>query len=80
MIEYSQETIEQLALIYENHGKPYTAKYIRKYGPEEELYGTIFTSADAEKAEARAKKCIEAGKTAKELGLPMNFEGVKDGS
>ncbi len=79
MIEYTPEAIEQLALIFEQHSKPFTAQYIRKYGPDEPLYGTVFSGADAIKSEERAKLCIEKGKTATELGLEMNFEGVKHG-
>ena len=80
MKEYSPDTIELLAVIAERHGKPYTAKYIRKYGPNEPLYGVVFTESDTLKSEERAKICIEAGKTATQLGLPMKFEGVKNGS
>lgn len=75
----SQKDIEYIAMTYEDDGYPYTAEYIRKYGPEEPLYGMIFTGSDVKKREERAKECLQKGKTATELGLPMNFEGVKSG-
>lgn len=75
-----KEIAELIASYYEDDGYIYTAQYIRKYGLKEPLYGVIFTDADVVKREEQAKRCMKEGKTAAELGIPMHFEGVKDGN
>ncbi|MCR5271999.1 MAG: hypothetical protein K6E13_03345 [Lachnospiraceae bacterium] len=51
-------------------GYEYTAQYIEKYGNDEPLWErAILDESDFEEREALAKQCIDAGKTATELGI-----------
>ena len=64
-----EEIKEMVANDMERHGWHYYAEYIRRFGNREPIVNACIFEGDFERRERIAKQCVEAGKTATELGL-----------